>query len=382
MAQYSFVSNQSNSGIDDMGLARYKYPLSTLPVRMADAMHLPHSSKHPVRFIIEKGNWSIKWDGHYVAREVDKISPSLIVVEENPFLLSHKIAHFGSQFQFVSWYKHMARSNRMVCTFFHGKKSDDAGMARHVDEFLEGLPYLDKVITAASLIERRLLEWGVPREKLVRIPIGVDCNLFKPFSESQRRAAREKYGIKDHQLVIGSFQKDGVGWGDGMEPKLIKGPDVLVDVAKRLAKDVPVFVLLTGPARGFVKKHLDDEGIPYAHEFLEDYLDLPSRFAPLDVYINPSREEGGPKGILEAMASGVFVASTKVGMAEDVIVSGRNGVLVDVGDVEALALKILDACSNRDRMRMVTDQAREDILNYDWSKIGRAHYDLVYKDMV
>lgn len=365
-----------------MGIARYKYPLSTMPIRVADGLRFPHSLKHPVRFIIEKGNWSIKWDGHYVAQEVDKISPGLVKVEENPFLLSHKVAHFGSQFQFVSWYKHMARSNRMICTFFHGKKSDDAGMARHVDDFLDGLPYLEKVVTAASLIERRLLEWGVPREKLVRIPIGVDCNLFKPFTESQRRSARQKYGIKDDQLVIGSFQKDGVGWGDGMEPKWIKGPDVLVDVAKRLARDVPVFVLLTGPARGFVKQNLDNAGIPYAHEFLDNYLDLPSRFAPLDVYVNPSREEGGPKGILEAMASGVFVASTKVGMAEDVIVSGRNGVLVDVGDVESLAVKIFDAHLQPDKMRLVTDQAREDIIAYDWPRIGRMHYDLVYKDLV
>ena len=302
-----------------MNLSKYKYPLSTVPARTLDALHIRLPSPYPVRFVIEKGNWSIKWDGQYVTQEVDKIKSGTVKVETNPFLLTNKIVHFGSQFQYVSWCRHMASSNRMICTFFHGKRSDDAAMARHVDEFLEAAPKLEKVITAATMIEQRLLEWGIPREKLVRIPIGIDCNLFRPCSQDERIAARKKYGIRDDQLVIGSFQKDGNGWGEGLEPKLIKGPDVLVDVVKQLAKHTPVFVSLTGPARGFVKKHLDEAGIPYAHEYLEDYLALPSRFAPLDVYLNPSREEGGPKGILEAMASGVHVVSTKVGMAPDVI---------------------------------------------------------------
>lgn len=359
-----------------------KYPLSTLPTRMLDGVHVRLPSKYPVHFVIEKGNWSIKWDGHYVTQEVNKIAPHTACIDTRPFLLADKIVHFGSQFQYVSWYKHMAKSNRMICTFFHGKRADDAGMARHVDEFLAGVPYLEKVITAATMIENRLLEWGVPREKLVRIPIGIDCNLFHPFTNDERLAARRTYGIRDDQLVIGSFQKDGNGWGEGFEPKLIKGPDLLVQVIEKLAKHQSVFVLLTGPARGYVKKHLDALNIPYVHEYLDDYLELPKRFAPLDVYINPSREEGGPKGILEAMASGVFVASTKVGMAPDVIQHDINGALTDVADVDAMVDAIIKAHENHEQRARIIQQARQDITAYDWSHVGRMHYDLVYKGML
>ncbi len=360
----------------------YKYPLSTLPVRALDTLGIHSPQKFSVRFVIEKGNWSIKWDGHYVAQEVEKIAKGTIKVETRPYLLSNKIVHFGSQFQYVSWYKHMAKSNRLICTFFHGKRADDAGMARHVDEFLAGVPHLEKVITAATMIENRLLEWGVPRHKLVRIPIGIDCHMFHPFTEEQKKLSRQKYGIRDDQLVIGSFQKDGNGWGEGFDPKLIKGPDILVEVAQKLSKHIPVFVFLTGPARGYVKKNLDDLNIPYVHEYLDDYLALPSRFAPLDVYINPSREEGGPKGILEAMASGVFVASTKVGMAPDVIRHQENGVLVDVGDTDSMVSAIINAYHHKDNTQHITLKARQDILAYDWHHIGRMHHDLIYKDML
>ena len=36
-----------------------------------------------------------------------------------------------------------------------------------------------------------------------------------------------KYKIPKDKIIIGSFQKDGVGWEEGNEPKLIKGPDIL-----------------------------------------------------------------------------------------------------------------------------------------------------------
>lgn len=363
-------------------LAHYKYPLSTIPIRMLDVVGIHSSSKFPVRFVIEKGNWSIKWDGHYVTQEVEKIAKGTARVETQPYLLSNKIVHFGSQFQYVSWYKHMAKSNRMICTFFHGKRADDEGMKRHVDEFLAGVPYLEKVITAATLIENRLLEWGVPRQKLVRIPIGIDCDMFHPFSEEQKKLARQKYGIRDDQLVIGSFQKDGDGWGEGMDPKMIKGPDILVNVAKELSKHVPVFVFLTGPSRGYVKKKLKDLNIPYVHEYITDYLQLASRFAPLDFYINPSREEGGPKGILEAMASGIPVVSTRVGMAPDVIHHNMNGILVDVEDVEKMVSNILQLWPYSDQTELLTQQARKDMMALDWSEIGKSHYNLVYKDLL
>ena len=67
-------------------------------------------------------------------------------------------------------------------------------------------------------------------------------------------------------FVVGSFQKDGVGWEEGLEPKLIKGPDVLLAAVERLRQRVPeLWLLLTAPARGYVKEGLERIGVPYRH---------------------------------------------------------------------------------------------------------------------
>jgi glycosyltransferase involved in cell wall biosynthesis len=49
-----------------------------------------------------------------------------------------------------------------------------------------------------------------------------------------------------------------------------------------------------------------------------------------------SRQEGGPKAVLEAMASGTPLVTTRVGQAAELVADGENGLLADVDDVDAL----------------------------------------------
>jgi len=363
-------------------MSSLKYRLAAAPVRALDALGLAPRPATPVTYVAERANWSTKWDGTYVCRGIESFAPGTIELTYHPERQARRIVHFGSQFQWTAWADALRSSNRFVVTYFHGKPEDDASTERHVAAFLESLPRLERVVTAARLIEDRLLSWGVPRDKLVRIPIGVDLSSFAPVTPERRRAARQRFGIPDDSLVIGSFQKDGVGWGDGNEPKLIKGPDILVQVVERVAKHRRVFVLLTGPARGYVKQGLDRLGVAYAHDYVEDYLTLPERYAALDVYLNPSREEGGPKGILEGMASGIPVVSTTVGMAPDFIRNGDTGWIAAVGDVESLAQSVLACDAAPDLRARVIERARAAVAPCDWAHVARQHYDLVYRPLI
>ena len=104
------------------------------------------------------------------------------------------------------------------------------------------------------------------RRSVFRIPIGVDIGRFPLGDDRLRGQAREALGVPASAFVVGSFLKDGVGLGDGFEPKLVKGPDTFVAVVERLRSVIPeLFVLLTGPARGYVREELERIGVPYRH---------------------------------------------------------------------------------------------------------------------
>lgn len=332
----------------------------------------------PVSFVVERADWSIRWDGLYIANAVNALQPAMAGLVTDPSRLIDRVAHFGSQYMWTNWGPSLSRSNRVVVTFFHGKPEDGPEAARHVSEFLRLLPRLDKVVTAASKMEERLLEWGVPREKLVRIPIGVDTTTFAFADAAIRRAAKKRLGVPADRLCIGSFQKDGIGWGDGMEPKLIKGPDVFLDAVRLISLEKPVFVLLTGPARGYVKAGLERLGVPYRHVFLDDYLKIVECYQALDLYLMTSREEGGPKSIMESMSTGTPLVATRCGMAEDLLVDGANGALVPVGDGRAVAECALELLSDPARLDVILGQARRDVLSCDWKMVGEAHWQQVY----
>ena len=54
-----------------------------------------------------------------------------------------------------------------------------------------------------------------------------------------------------------------------MLPKLIKGPDIFYKVISDLNKDFNIKILLTGPARDYLKKKLDSNKISYIHSLFK-----------------------------------------------------------------------------------------------------------------
>jgi glycosyltransferase involved in cell wall biosynthesis len=168
-----------------------------------------------------------------------------------------------------------------------------------------------------------------------------------------------------------------------MEPKLIKGPDLLLDAVERLRGDLPVVVMLTGPARGYVKQGLERLGVPYIHRYVQSHADLVECYHALDLYFVSSREEGGPMGLMESMASGVPVVATPVGMAPDLIVDGISGGLADTCSGEEIAHKArtLVALPTAD-LAMLRQRAREAVMVADWSVVGRDHWLKVYQPLL
>jgi glycosyltransferase involved in cell wall biosynthesis len=248
-------------------------------------------------------------------------------------------------------------THRLGLSYFHGRPGTPG-----YPEFDEAYGSLrryarriDRVQVTHAELRELVLEAGVPPARVFQIPIGVDLGRFPLGDEVARAAARARLGVPATAFAVGSFQKDGVGLGAGLEPKLIKGPDTLAATLGALRESIPeLFVLLTGRARGYVRGELDRLGIPYAHRYLGSRDELAGAYHALDVYLVTSRQEGGPKGVLEAMATGVPVVTTSVGQAPEVVDDGRNGLLADVDDVEALAdavQRIHRDTTLRDRLR-------------------------------
>ena len=227
-----------------------------------------------VYHVVEAADWVVRWDAESIANAVRRTSDINSVTTLSARGIANQVVHFGSRNLIMPSHvpPRIARvhpSNRVAFTWFHGDPESQDPLERRFRDLLpEAADRSEVIIASCSLGAGRLRRAGVPASKLRIIPLGVNTQLFKPASPDDRKALRAELGIPERALCIGSFQKDGEGWGRGTNPKLIKGPDVFAEVIRKIAPSYPVHILLTGPARGYIRDRLDALGIDHTHNRL------------------------------------------------------------------------------------------------------------------
>jgi glycosyltransferase involved in cell wall biosynthesis len=286
----------------------------------------------------DRGGWSVEEDALHVLAAAERLGYHVAPAGWARFA-SRQSVFLTSHFEALSprW---LGTSHRLATAYLHGRPGTPG--APEFDscfgELRRSPGRFERIQVTHEEMRELVLEAGVAPERVRRIPLGIDLQHFDLVDAERRSAAREARGIPRSAFLVGSFQKDGVGWGEGLQPKLVKGPDVFVAVVERLHGRIPeLMVLLTGPARGYVQRELDRIGVRWTHVLAGSRAELARAYQALDVYLVTSRQEGGPKAVLEALATGVPLVSTRVGQAQELVEHGVNGWLADVGDVDALA---------------------------------------------
>lgn len=144
-----------------------------------------------------------------------------------------------------------------------------------------------------------------------------------------------------------------MGWLDKQ-----KGVQELLEAVSRLKDTFPSLRLVIAgegdcstSARDWVKQHQLDSTIRF-----ESWVHGEKKMALLrsaDIFCLPSYAEGLPNAMIEAMAAGLPVVVTPVGVVPDIVVDGKNGVLVKVADVVDLEAKLKLLLSDIDRRNSI-----------------------------
>ena len=115
-----------------------------------------------------------------------------------------------------------------------------------------------------------------------------------------------------------------------------KGHRVLLDAAAQLP-GVRFALAGDGPERAALELHAERVGVRDRVAFLGRRDDVPELLAACDVFALPSLYEGSSLAVLEAMAAGRAVVSSRIGGTDELIGDGHSGLLVPPGDPAALA---------------------------------------------
>ena len=211
--------------------------------------------------------------------------------------------------------KKYLKSKTVVCSIHHLEEKDYSG--KPLKEFEKRDQYVDFYHTISE--KSKIAVQKLTSKKIVSIPFWINENIFFPIEDKSH--LRSKYNLKENSFIIGSFQRDTEG-KDLKSPKLIKGPDRFVELAKIFSKKNDNFtVLLAGYRRQYIIKKLEEEKIDYKYIEMVDFEALNELYNCLDLYIVSSRIEGGPQAILECGITKTPVISTDVGIASEILAS-------------------------------------------------------------
>ena len=111
-----------------------------------------------------------------------------------------------------------------------------------------------------------------------------------------------------------------------------------------------------------------------------DNAEIPALYASADCMLNPSTVDNMPISILESFASGVPVVSTDAGGIPDLVDNGVSGLLVPVGDVDAMAREVLRVLGDQSLSAALREAGLKAATVYAWPTV-REQWLQVYRSV-
>jgi glycosyltransferase involved in cell wall biosynthesis len=206
----------------------------------------------------------------------------------------------------------------------------------------------DGLITVCQALKDRLIELGIPGERVVVLRNGVDLDLFRPLN---RATVRREFGIT--RRTIGSV-------GHLIQRK---GHHHVIAALAHLP-DTDLVIVGTGPERQSLEKLAAQSGVSDRVRFLGllDQQTLCRVYNALDALVLASSREGWANVLLEAMACGTPVVASSVWGTPEIVAAPEAGVLMPTLDekgVVAAVTQLFQALPRREVTRRYAER-------YDW----------------
>ncbi|TKB06001.1 glycosyltransferase family 4 protein [Desulforhopalus sp. IMCC35007] len=217
------------------------------------------------------------------------------------------------------------------------------------------------IISMTREIDQELQSIKTSKSVIYSIPNGVDCRRFHPSSSAERQEWRVNNKLPSESLLLLFSSRLVFG----------KGLDILIDAWARIVHSVPeAFLLIVGSGANqpdsveeemrqkIVIEKLKNVRFLGETQTPEDFLSM------VDFFIFPSRKEGFPNALMEAMASRLPCIASKIGGVEAIITDNENGLLFESENSDDLANKCIGLIQDREKREYLGGNARRHMLTY------------------
>jgi len=225
-----------------------------------------------------------------------------------------------------------------------------------VGGWIEDAPYRGekflKIVAISDMVKQDIMRWyGIPEERITVVYNGVDVERFHPRNRQYRGEIRGRHGIGAEELVIlfvsNNFQMKGLAF--------------LVKALAKIKRETPSPFKLLILGRDRQESYLSlakNMGIFEEVIFVGSTKEPEKYYGASDLLVHPTFYDACSLTVLEALATGIPVITTRCNGASGVITHGQEGfVISDPRDDRALVEKIL-FFSDRVKLERASTAAR------------------------
>ena len=233
---------------------------------------------------------------------------------------------------------------------------------------------VDAFIVPTIEIKNELTNNHFPESKIYNIANGVNTGLFTPASEEEKYTLRRELRLPGKNLVIYAGRIE-----------LGKGVDVLLKSWESVVQKFPeahLLILGEGSLKDDLIREVGNKNCRQQVHFLGNDEAVSKYLQASDIFVLPSLAEGLSNALLEAMACGLPVITTNIGGTDEIIINGKNGILIELQDEVALTDKMLFLFNNPQETKNLGNQARKTVEDsYTIEYIGQQYISL-YKELL
>lgn len=266
----------------------------------------------------------------------------------------------------------MAGSDIGIVTTLHGTDITVLGSDSSLKEAIKyGIEKSDVVTAVSNSLRDQTYDMINPNKTIETIYNFVDEREYKTMEPG---SLKQDLGIAEGDKVL-------VHVSNFRNVKRV--PDI-IETFHRVQKQVASKLLLVGdgPEMGRTVQHVKDLGLEQHVLFLGKRDNLSELYNISDVKLLMSEKEAFGLVLLEAMACGVPCIGTKVGGIPEIIESGKNGYLVELGDVEEAASRIIEILTDEKKHEMLKNGSLETVNQHFNSVNVLEQYEAVYERLL
>ncbi|MBS5386560.1 MAG: glycosyltransferase [Clostridiales bacterium] len=127
----------------------------------------------------------------------------------------------------------------------------------------------------------------------------------------------------------------------------------------KYTRNIKLILIGEGELKDKIEQFVRELGITENVYFTGNISNVEEYLASADIYVMTSDYEGLPLSVIEAMAAGLPIISTKAGGVVNLIKDGQNGVLIDVGDEAAFSRVMIDLIEDPEKRIKMGKESQE-----------------------